>query len=387
MPEQSIDPKRAVEITGPRYGSGYRIGGRLVLTARHLLTGSVDNTCQVRAKNAFGAVEAQVVWKAPGADIALVQLPKEVPECAPVVFGRLPAAGQSADIIPFELYGWPEWPRTTRPGETPKAGGRHIRGIIYLADTSPEGLLVIEPVRGPEAPDPRAQGSDWTGVSGAAVVCNGLVVAVQHHYQNPRRAASLEAEPLSKVYDDPKWRSLLEQHGIPGDPVAVLPARDQVFISYAHSDARWLERLQIVLKPLTRNKTISVWDDSKIQPGTQWKAEITKALASAKVAVLLVSQHFLASDFIAHDELPPLLQAAAADGLTILWVAVGASLYQDTEIADYQAANNPERPLDSLRPSARNKELVRIATKIREAVTRPMARRVDTAESGGSDLR
>jgi formylglycine-generating enzyme required for sulfatase activity len=153
------------------------------------------------------------------------------------------------------------------------------------------------------------------------------------------------------------------------------PARDQVFISYAHHDARWLERLQIVLKPLTRNKTISIWDDSQIQPGTQWKAEITKALASAKVAVLLVSQHFLASDFIAHDELQPLLQAAKKDGLTILWVAVGASLYKDTDIAVYQAVNNPAKPLNSLRRKADvDAELVKIAEKIKEAATQPITR-------------
>jgi hypothetical protein len=221
MPVQRIDPKRAVEITGPSYGSGYRIGGRLVLTASHVLTGSVDNACTVRARDDVGEVEALVVWKASGADVALVQLPETVPECHPVVFGRLPAAGQIAAIIPFELYGWPQWARTTRQGERSKAGGRHIRGTIYLADTSPEGLLVVEPERGPEAPDPRARGSEWTGISGAAVVCNGLVVAVLHHHQNPRRAASLEAELLSKVYADPAWRGLLGQHGIYGDPVAV----------------------------------------------------------------------------------------------------------------------------------------------------------------------
>jgi hypothetical protein len=148
--------------------------------------------------------------------------------------------------------------------------------------------------------------------------------------------------------------------------------RSQVFISYSHKDAAWLQKLQTMLKPITRNHTITIWDDTHIKPGTRWREEILGALASAKVAVLLVSPHFLASDFIDKDELPSLLKAAEEEGVAILWAAVSASLYEATAITDYQPMNNPARPLDSLRPSDRNKELKRIATKIIEAASLPL---------------
>ena len=143
--------------------------------------------------------------------------------------------------------------------------------------------------------------------------------------------------------------------------------RDQVFISYSHKDKDWLEKLQTTLAPLTRNNSISVWADTQIRAGQKWKEEIEAALASATVAVLLVSQHFLDSDFISEDELPPLLAAAESDGLTILWVPLTASLYDETEIADYQAAHDPIQPLDSLSQADLNAALVEICKTIKVA--------------------
>jgi hypothetical protein len=124
------------------------------------------------------------------------------------------------------------------------------------------------------------------------------------------------------------------------------PKRTQVFISYSRNDIEWLNRLRIHLRPLVRESTLEVWDDSKIQPGADWHAEIRSALTRCKVAVLLVSADFVGSDFIANEELPRLLDAADHDGAIIMPVIVSPSSFSRNErLSRFQSANPPSRPL------------------------------------------
>jgi hypothetical protein len=121
--------------------------------------------------------------------------------------------------------------------------------------------------------------------------------------------------------------------------------RDKVFISYSHKDKKFLDELLAHLKPLERAGRISAWSDLEIQPGSQWAEQIQSALSSTKVAVLLVTKDFLASDFIQQNELGPLLKAAREDGVAIRWVLVRDCNWKMTPLKDYQAAYPLDKPL------------------------------------------
>ena len=121
--------------------------------------------------------------------------------------------------------------------------------------------------------------------------------------------------------------------------------RTKLFVSYNHRDRTWLERLKVHLTLLERRGLVHVWSDTRIEVGARWKEEIESALAGARVAVLLVSADFLASDFIWNEEMPRIL-AHQKQGMVVLpLIARPCAWLIAPELAELQARPVDGRPL------------------------------------------
>ena len=140
-----------------------------------------------------------------------------------------------------------------------------------------------------------------------------------------------------------------------------MPDRTKVFISYSHKDARYLERLHKHLALFEQTGKVEAWDDTKIVPGTVWRKEIEKAIKSSKVAILLVTADFLASKFIAEDELPPLLATAQVGGATILSVILKPCGFEFTRLSQFQSVNNPSKPLSRMNSHEKEEVWAKVA--------------------------
>ena len=258
MPQ--FQPDRALEIVAPKYGTAYRIGGRLLLTCRHLFDNSKN--CKVRFRSASNYsdkqdIDAQVIWKAPdNIDIALVELPETIETCDPVGFGLLPDAS-STQKVKFDFLGFPLFLRYSEDG-IKYATGLHIEGTIDVANRAPYNrlLLNIKDSQDIQPTDEQLEKlaedqSPWQGTSGSAIVCHGLVIGVQSKQLSIDRRASLEAESLARVYKNTEWCEILEKHDIDPEPKPVISAslKSSSYRNQAVPKPRYfVERPEVIVK-------------------------------------------------------------------------------------------------------------------------------------------
>jgi hypothetical protein len=145
--------------------------------------------------------------------------------------------------------------------------------------------------------------------------------------------------------------------------------RRHTFISYSHKDEPWLHDLKKMLAPLLRSGSIDVtiWDDTKIKNGDRWDDQIQNALTQAGIALLLVSDNFLASEYIMAHELPFIVTAAKKKELLLLWVLLSDCLYAETDLKDYQAVHDTSKPLSSYRGAKRKAAIVALCKAVKTA--------------------
>ena len=147
-----------------------------------------------------------------------------------------------------------------------------------------------------------------------------------------------------------------------------------IFISFSHKDKSYRDELVPALEAVAAIRD-RVWFDQKfVDIGDQFHPEIQRALAESKVGILLVSSHFLTSQYIKTHELPFLLRQAERGALKlgILYVSTVAKAAlaipveidgqsRTVNLADTIGVNGPDQPLDRMSPGERNALYARAA--------------------------
>ncbi|MEE1821571.1 tetratricopeptide repeat protein [Streptomyces sp. BE20] len=196
--------------TGPGSGSGYAVGGRLVLTSAHV-TGPVGTRVEVFHPGGTGSAGGRVVWAGTPKerdDAALVLVDDSEhwqPPTAPVRWGRTVTRRPGARC---ETWGVPdEAQRHGRPIEASQLRGEVNPGSGFV------GNQYVMDLRTPVSGWRGGGTSPWGGLSGAAMFCDryltGVVAADRDHSAHGR----LNVVPAYVLHHDPAFRAALAEHG------------------------------------------------------------------------------------------------------------------------------------------------------------------------------
>lgn len=168
-----------------------------------------------------------------------------------------------------------------------------------------------------------------------------LAVAADAKFALDEQIEELE-QKIQGIKDKLKFTSAPGPHS--AEKVGVDADKVKIFISYAHEDREWVEKLGKHLAVLKR-RYVESWTDSEILPGDSWNEEIRRKLNEADVILLLVSPDFLNSEFIYNEELPVAWKRHKARETIVIPIILRPSTWDLEEYASLQALPRGARPI------------------------------------------
>lgn len=137
--------------------------------------------------------------------------------------------------------------------------------------------------------------------------------------------------------------------------------RNRVFISYSRKDLDIVKRIIVHFKPFSRMGIIDLWSHDNILVGQNIKAEVRNSLQRSRVAILVITADFLASDAF-ENELPVLLRNAKNKGAAIISLIVKPSAFEYfKDLNEYEPLNKIDSPLLMLTEVEQEVLLVKLA--------------------------
>ena len=140
----------------------------------------------------------------------------------------------------------------------------------------------------------------------------------------------------------------------------------RVFFSYSHRDEGIRDELEVHLSMLRRDGVIETWHDREIEAGADFGREIGDQLERADVVLLLVSAHFLASDYCYGVEMKRALERHERSEARVIPIIVDPCDWKHAPFGHLLATPRDGKPISKF--SNRHDAYLDIVTSIRKVV-------------------
>jgi len=123
----------------------------------------------------------------------------------------------------------------------------------------------------------------------------------------------------------------------------------KLFISYAHEDESYKDKLMTSIANMKRNGYVSAWEDRQIPAGGEWDKHIKTALNDADIILLLISMDFIASDYCFGVEVAKAIERHndPNDNACVVPIILRHADWQDTAFAKFQALPKGAVPISN----------------------------------------
>jgi internalin A len=114
----------------------------------------------------------------------------------------------------------------------------------------------------------------------------------------------------------------------------------KVFVSYSKADSAHLIKLENHLSVLKKNGTIETWNCRKLLPGEKWDGKIKNELEEADLILFLISDDFLATDYIWDVEIKRAIERDndPSDSVRVIPIIVRSCDWEESPLGIYNTA-------------------------------------------------